>query len=187
MAEEISSSLSENPIKVPGAFRRSRSPPRNDLGQMFCDHVNCRGKVQTFKRVCEWNKHMDRHERPYKCREAGCELNPGFTYSGGLLRHQREVHKMHLSTKQPLFCPFSQLQSQLWDRFHQEGKLGRAQAAKALGRVVGPRRWRSHANNFPSRRSLSRQNRQRSEGESRRRRKHRSSQDQAAMWDSAWI
>lgn len=48
---------------------------------------------------------MDRHERPYKCREAGCELNPGFTYLGGLFRHQREVHKMHPSTKMPLFCP----------------------------------------------------------------------------------
>ncbi|KAK5053122.1 hypothetical protein LTR84_002096 [Exophiala bonariae] len=92
--------------RVQGAVRRARSPPRNEHNQMYCDHVNCDGKNQTFKRVCEWNKHMDRHERPYKCREAGCELNPGFTYSGGLLRHQREVHKMHLSTKMPLFCPF---------------------------------------------------------------------------------
>ncbi|KEF58428.1 uncharacterized protein A1O9_06354 [Exophiala aquamarina CBS 119918] len=92
--------------RVQSAVRRARSPPRNEHNQMYCDHVNCTGKNQTFKRVCEWNKHMDRHERPYKCREAGCELNPGFTYSGGLLRHQREVHKMHLSTKQPLYCPF---------------------------------------------------------------------------------
>ncbi|KIW22376.1 uncharacterized protein PV07_12266 [Cladophialophora immunda] len=106
MAEEMVPSLPEPSIKIQGAFRRTRSPPRNEQGQMFCDHINCRGRNQTFKRVCEWNKHMDRHERPYKCREAGCELNPGFTYSGGLLRHQREVHKMHLSTKQPLFCPF---------------------------------------------------------------------------------
>ncbi len=106
MADDTAPSLSENPIKVQGAYRRNRSPPRNEHGQMFCDHINCRGKNQIFKRVCEWNKHMDRHERPYKCREAGCELNPGFTYSGGLLRHQREVHKMHLSTKQPLYCPF---------------------------------------------------------------------------------
>ncbi|ETI20269.1 hypothetical protein G647_08303 [Cladophialophora carrionii CBS 160.54] len=110
MADELAPSLAlaeTTPIKVvQGAFRRTRSPPRDEHGQMFCDHVNCRGKNQTFKRVCEWNKHMDRHERPYKCRESGCELNPGFTYSGGLLRHQREVHKMHLSTKQPLFCPF---------------------------------------------------------------------------------
>ncbi|KAI1612655.1 putative C2H2 transcription factor [Exophiala viscosa] len=86
--------------------RRNRAPPRNANGQYYCRHPHCQGKDQTFKRVCEWNKHMDRHERPYKCQEVGCELNPGFTYSGGLLRHQREVHKMHLSTKQPLYCPF---------------------------------------------------------------------------------
>jgi hypothetical protein len=92
--------------EVQSAVRRARSPPRNEHNQMYCDHVNCSGKNQTFKRVCEWNKHMDRHERPYKCLEAACEFYQGFTYSGGLRRHQREVHKMHLSTKQPLFCPF---------------------------------------------------------------------------------
>lgn len=69
------------------AVRRVRSPPRNEHNQMYCDHVNCKGKNETFKRVCEWNKHMDRHERPYKCCEAGCDLILGFTYSGGLLRH----------------------------------------------------------------------------------------------------
>ena len=106
MADEATLSPQPRIIKVHNAVRRSRSPPRNEHNQIFCDHINCQGKGQTFKRVCEWNKHMDRHERPYKCREPGCELNPGFTYSGGLLRHQREVHRMHLSTKQPLFCPF---------------------------------------------------------------------------------
>lgn len=104
--EDMPSLINTKFNRVQSAVRRARSPPRNEHNQMYCDHVNCTGKNQTFKRVCEWNKHMDRHERPYKCREAGCELNPGFTYSGGLLRHQREVHKMHLSTKQPLFCPF---------------------------------------------------------------------------------
>jgi len=92
--------------RVQSAVRRARSPPRNEHNQMYCDHVHCSGKNQTFQRVCEWNKHMDRHERPYKCREDGCELNPGFTYSGGLLRHQREVHNMHQSTMKPLLCPF---------------------------------------------------------------------------------
>jgi hypothetical protein len=106
ISDDLAPTLHEIPGKIQGAFRRSKSPPRNSNGQIVCDHVNCQGKNQTFKRLCEWNKHMDRHERPYKCREVGCELNPGFTYSGGLLRHQREVHKMHLSTKQPLFCPF---------------------------------------------------------------------------------
>jgi hypothetical protein len=49
---------------------------------------------------------MDKHERPYKCEVSGCEKLQGFTYSGGLLRHQREVHKMHGGAKEPLFCPF---------------------------------------------------------------------------------
>ena len=106
MADGDVASAQQNPNHVQGAMRRTRLPPKNDQGQLYCDHANCIGKNQIFKRTCEWNKHMDRHERPYKCREAACEMNPGFTYSGGLLRHQREVHKMHLSTKQPLYCPF---------------------------------------------------------------------------------
>jgi len=49
---------------------------------------------------------MDKHDRPYKCREPGCDKIQGFTYSGGLLRHQREVHKKNNATnKKPLMCP----------------------------------------------------------------------------------
>lgn len=48
---------------------------------------------------------MDKHDRPYVCRHKGCEKLQGFTYSGGLLRHEREVHKMHGGTKKALFCP----------------------------------------------------------------------------------
>lgn len=47
---------------------------------------------------------MDKHERPYRCDRPECSKLNGFTYSGGLLRHQREVHKMHGSTAK-LFCP----------------------------------------------------------------------------------
>jgi hypothetical protein len=50
---------------------------------------------------------MDKHDRPYKCNFQGCEKLQGFTYSGGLLRHEREVHKMHGGTKKSLFCPFA--------------------------------------------------------------------------------
>jgi hypothetical protein len=50
---------------------------------------------------------MDKHDRPYKCNVKGCEKLQGFTYSGGLLRHEREVHKMHGGTKKSLFCPFN--------------------------------------------------------------------------------
>lgn len=49
---------------------------------------------------------MDRHERPYKCQHPNCLNAQGFTYSGGLMRHQREVHRWHQTTKSRLFCPF---------------------------------------------------------------------------------
>ncbi len=48
---------------------------------------------------------MDKHERPYRCKAEGCEKLPGFTYSGGLLRHEREVHNKHGGPKNPLHCP----------------------------------------------------------------------------------
>ena len=48
---------------------------------------------------------MDKHERPYRCLAEGCEKLPGFTYSGGLLRHEREVHGKHGGPKNPLHCP----------------------------------------------------------------------------------
>jgi hypothetical protein len=48
---------------------------------------------------------MDKHERPYKCERAQCAKLLGFTYSGGLLRHEREVHGLHGGPKEQLFCP----------------------------------------------------------------------------------
>ena len=48
---------------------------------------------------------MDKHERPYRCDKPGCEKLRGFTYSGGLVRHEREVHKQHGGPKENLLCP----------------------------------------------------------------------------------
>lgn len=46
---------------------------------------------------------MDRHDRPYRCEETGCKTIQGFTYPGGLVRHQREVHKTAGLSR--VFCP----------------------------------------------------------------------------------
>jgi hypothetical protein len=86
------------------SYKRAEEPPRNEDGKMVCKYQECRGI--SFERKCEWSKHMDKHDRPYKCNVKGCEKLQGFTYSGGLLRHEREVHKMHGGTKKALFCPF---------------------------------------------------------------------------------
>jgi len=55
--------------------------------------------------MCYTDFPRDKHDRPYKCREDGCEKLPGFTYSGGLLRHEREVHGKHGGPRKQLNCP----------------------------------------------------------------------------------
>ncbi|KAL8709572.1 MAG: hypothetical protein Q9220_005664 [cf. Caloplaca sp. 1 TL-2023] len=50
-------------------------------------------------------KHMDKHTRPYVCNLPGCEKVRGFTYSGGLSRHQREVHRQHGGPRASYMCP----------------------------------------------------------------------------------
>ncbi|KAJ5291674.1 hypothetical protein N7478_000925 [Penicillium angulare] len=89
------------------SVRRARDPPKNTENQIYCDHPDCHEAPPTFRRPCEWNKHMDKHDRPYKCFEPGCDKIQGFTYSGGLLRHQREVHKKNTDAKKPLMCPYT--------------------------------------------------------------------------------
>lgn len=49
---------------------------------------------------------MDKHERPFVCKEPECENIRGFTYSGGLRRHQREVHRHHGGPKASCMCPY---------------------------------------------------------------------------------
>lgn len=49
---------------------------------------------------------MDKHDRPYRCAHQSCAKLQGFTYSGGLLRHEREVHGKHGGPKAQLMCPF---------------------------------------------------------------------------------
>lgn len=53
------------------------------------------------------SKHMDKHDRPYRCPHPSCAKLQGFTYSGGLLRHEREVHGKHGGPKSQLMCPFT--------------------------------------------------------------------------------
>ncbi|KAF9880803.1 fungal specific transcription factor [Colletotrichum karsti] len=74
-------------------------------GKFYCTFPNCTEETQVFTRKCEWSKHMDKHERPYRCGAEGCEKLPGFTYSGGLLRHEREVHGKHGGPKNTVNCP----------------------------------------------------------------------------------
>lgn len=93
------------------------------------------------------SKHMDKHDRPYKCAVKGCEKLQGFTYSGGLLRHEREVHKMHGGTKKSLFCPFPDCKRSSGSGFTRKENLAehirrvhrRSSTSADLGHMVIPR------------------------------------------------
>ncbi|RMZ27501.1 hypothetical protein D0859_08426 [Hortaea werneckii] len=86
------------------SFKRG-DPPVNPDNKYYCDFSEeCAGI--TFERKCEWSKHMDKHDRPYRCTHQECAKLQGFTYSGGLLRHEREVHGKHGGPKAALMCPF---------------------------------------------------------------------------------
>ena len=79
--------------------------PTNKDGKFICLYsTKCDGYV--FDRKCEWNKHMDKHERPYRCTHPDCARLQGFTYSGGLLRHEREVHGKHSGSNSQLVCTY---------------------------------------------------------------------------------
>ncbi|KZF23637.1 hypothetical protein L228DRAFT_238176 [Xylona heveae TC161] len=94
------------PSTLPMLRARLRDPPRDSHGRIYCCHRDCDPNPPVFKRRCEWNKHMDKHERPYRCLDPACAKLSGFTYSGGLLRHEREVHRKHGGPRDPLMCPF---------------------------------------------------------------------------------
>lgn len=90
---------------------------------------------------------MDKHDRPYKCNVKGCEKLQGFTYSGGLLRHEREVHKMHGGTKKSLFCPFTDCKRSSGSGFTRKENLAehirrvhrRTSMSADLGHLIIPR------------------------------------------------
>lgn len=98
--EEVPSPGRSKPVPKP-----DREITKDANGRFYCTWPGCTEETKDFNRKCEWSKHMDKHDRPYRCKETGCEKLPGFTYSGGLLRHEREVHGKHGGPKKQLNCP----------------------------------------------------------------------------------
>ncbi|KAI0881810.1 uncharacterized protein GGS22DRAFT_171972 [Annulohypoxylon maeteangense] len=97
--------LDTRPPRLGSIPKPERTETKNRDGLYCCTYPGCTEPVRTFPRKCEWGKHMDKHDRPYKCLSVECEKLAGFTYSGGLLRHEREVHGKHGGPRNPLNCP----------------------------------------------------------------------------------
>jgi hypothetical protein len=103
---------------------------------------------------------MDKHDRPYKCNAKGCEKLQGFTYSGGLLRHEREVHKLHGGTKKSLHCPYADCKRSSGTGFTRKENLAehlrrvhrRTSASSDLGNLVLSRPQDSQQENAAVRR-----------------------------------
>ncbi|GAB7329928.1 hypothetical protein MBLNU13_g01632t1 [Cladosporium sp. NU13] len=94
--------MEESGHKVQRMIKRGDPPQAHD-GKYYCNFsTECAD--QYFDRKCEWSKHMDKHDRPYRCPQPQCAKLQGFTYSGGLLRHEREVHGKHGGPKEQLRC-----------------------------------------------------------------------------------
>lgn len=63
MAVSIESNIASQPISPTSptaqsrprlAIKRSRDPPKNNAGQIYCDHIDCRDSPVIFRRPCEW-------------------------------------------------------------------------------------------------------------------------------------
>ncbi|KAK4151245.1 hypothetical protein C8A00DRAFT_45507 [Chaetomidium leptoderma] len=67
-------------------------------GQASCNH-----KAEKLK--CNYDKFVDSHLKPYRCKVEGCQ-NARFSSTACLLRHEREAHAMHGHGEKPYLCTY---------------------------------------------------------------------------------
>ncbi|KAK3897974.1 hypothetical protein C8A05DRAFT_19362 [Staphylotrichum tortipilum] len=67
-------------------------------GQASCNH-----KPEKLK--CNYDKFVDSHLKPYRCKVEGCQ-NARFSSTAYLLRHEREAHAMHGHGEKPYLCTY---------------------------------------------------------------------------------
>ncbi|KAI1197310.1 hypothetical protein F5X97DRAFT_324527 [Nemania serpens] len=67
-------------------------------GQTTCNH-----KPEKLK--CNYDKFVDSHLKPYRCKAEACE-NARFSSTACLLRHEREAHAMHGHGDKPYLCTY---------------------------------------------------------------------------------
>ncbi|KAJ9154892.1 Zinc finger protein ZIC 5 [Pleurostoma richardsiae] len=65
-------------------------------GQPTCNH-------RPEKLKCNYDKFVDSHLKPYRCKVESCE-NARFSSTACLLRHEREAHAMHGHGEKPYSC-----------------------------------------------------------------------------------
>ncbi|KAK3303046.1 uncharacterized protein B0T15DRAFT_374893, partial [Chaetomium strumarium] len=67
-------------------------------GEASCNH-----KPEKLK--CNYDKLVDSHLKPYRCKVEGCQ-NDRFRSTASLLRHELEAHAMHGHGEKPYLCTY---------------------------------------------------------------------------------
>ncbi|TLS28995.1 hypothetical protein PpBr36_00346 [Pyricularia pennisetigena] len=97
--------ISGTEVESPRDHEWYKAGPRAD-GLYHCPlegQENCNHKPEKLK--CNYDKFVDSHLRPYRCKQEACE-NLQFSSTACLLRHEREAHGMHGHGAKPYLCTY---------------------------------------------------------------------------------
>ncbi|KAI8651256.1 hypothetical protein NCS55_01369400 [Fusarium keratoplasticum] len=103
--------LNQRPVKKaliskpPGREHPLYKGTRGPDGLYHCPwekEVGCNHKPAKLK--CTFDKFVDSHLKPYKCRVPGCQ-STSFSSTACLFRHEREAHALHGYGDKPFLCP----------------------------------------------------------------------------------
>ncbi|RSL94762.1 hypothetical protein CEP52_012469 [Fusarium oligoseptatum] len=103
--------LNQRPIdkalisKPPGREHPLYKGTRGPDGLYHCPwekEAGCNHKPAKLK--CTFDKFIDSHLKPYKCRVSGCQ-STSFSSTACLFRHEREAHALHGYGDKPFLCP----------------------------------------------------------------------------------
>ncbi|KAF2869239.1 Alpha/Beta hydrolase protein [Massariosphaeria phaeospora] len=101
----ISNESGEMDPQPPTENNQVIQPSCDGPGEMICGRHECHGI--TFAKRSDWKKHMDKHNRPWKCLVAGC-IHPhgGLTTKRDLDRHRNSRHSdiVEQSSRRNYFC-----------------------------------------------------------------------------------
>ncbi|KAL6355472.1 hypothetical protein LRP88_11063 [Fusarium phalaenopsidis] len=93
--------ISKPPGREHPLYKGNRGPD----GLYHCPwekEVGCNHKPAKLK--CTFDKFVDSHLKPYKCRVPGCQ-STSFSSTACLFRHEREAHALHGYGDKPFLCP----------------------------------------------------------------------------------
>ncbi|KAJ4218026.1 hypothetical protein NW759_008620 [Fusarium solani] len=91
--------------KPPGREHPLYKGTRGPDGLYHCPwekEAGCNHKPAKLK--CTFDKFIDSHLKPYKCRAPGCQ-STSFSSTACLFRHEREAHALHGYGDKPFLCP----------------------------------------------------------------------------------